>query len=324
MGKILVTGGAGYIGSHIVRQLSELGEQVVVLDSLLHGEKNSLLHNEELIVGDIRNITDLENAFSQYSFDTVIHMAALVDAAESHEKKEEYWEVNAKGSQNVWETAQKHGVKHFLYASSAAVYGTPQSQTAVKEEGPLSTESPYGESKLEGEISLEKTVGNQGNYLAFRFFNVGGAEEKGRLGQNSESRAIMQQAFKAAAGLIPEIIINGRDFGSVDGTAIRDFVHVEDIAFAFVLGLSYLRKGGESRILNLGSGVDHTVGEVLKEVEVVSGKKLNIKYGSRIKGDIAYSLADIRQAKAVLGWEPVHTLRLIISDGWNSYVQRKK
>lgn len=324
MAQILVTGGAGFIGSHIVKSLSEKDEQVVVYDDLSQGSRDALLHDEELIVGDICDEAKLAQVFATHQIETVIHCAALVNAKESVEQPELYQKVNGQGSRNVWRVSAKAGVKHFLYASSAAVYGTPDGQYAVDEEHPLSPESPYGETKLAGETSMFEIAKRHGiGALAFRFFNVGGAEEEGRLGQSRESRAIMQRLFAVANGEADSLTISGHDYDTPDGTVVRDFIHVEDIAFAFVLGLEYLRAGGKSEIINLGSGEAHTIGEVIKEVGIVTGKDIKIEYGERVPGDISYSLADIRKASQILGWEPVHTLRLIVRDGWNSYVQRQ-
>lgn len=319
---ILVTGGCGYIGSHIVKLLSEKGEKVVVFDNLSQGSKAALLHNEELVVGDICSTADLEELFATHEISAVIHLAALVNAKESVEKPELYQKVNDIGSRNVWEASVEAGVKTLLYASSAAVYGTPESRDPILESAPLHPESPYGETKLAGEISLKEIAGDKAKYVIFRFFNVGGAEEEGRLGQSKGSRAIMQRLFAVASGEEGEITISGHDYDTPDGTVVRDFIHVEDIAFAFVLGLEYLRQGKESAIINLGSGESHAIGEVIKEVEIVTGKQIPLVYGPRIPGDISYSLSDISLAEKVLGWEPANTLRLIVRDGWNSYVKR--
>ncbi len=322
MSQILVTGGCGYIGSHIVKLLSENGESVVVFDNLSQGSKSALLQGEELVVGDITDTSAIDALFATHDIEAVIHMAALVNAKESVEQSEIYQKVNDQGSRNVWDAATRAGVKHLLYASSAAVYGTPTTRVPLDESTPLHPESPYGETKLAGETSLKELVVAGGNYLAFRFFNVGGAEEGGRLGQSKGSRAIMQRLFAVASGEDETITISGHDYDTPDGTVVRDFIHVEDIAFAFVLGLEYLRKGKPSSILNLGSGESHTIGEVIKEVGIVTGKNIPLVYGPRVPGDISYSLADISLAQKVLGWEPVHTLRLIVRDGLNSYVKR--
>ncbi len=322
MGKILVTGGCGYIGSHIVKLLSENGEKVVVFDNLSQGSKSALLHNGELIVGDITDKSALTELFSSHQFEAVIHLAALVNAAESNDKADEYKAVNDQGSRNVWEAAVQAGVPYLLYASSAAVYGTPDSRDPLPESAPLHPSNTYGVTKLAGETSLQELSTGDTRYVAFRLFNVGGAEEEGRLGQSKASRAIIQRLFAVSNGEDDQITISGHDYDTPDGTVVRDFIHVEDIAFAFTLALGYLRKGGASTILNLGSGETHTIGEVIKEVEIATGKKINIVYGPRIVGDISYSRADISLAEKILGWEPVHTLRLIVRDGWNSYVKR--
>lgn len=322
MTQILVTGGCGYIGSHIVKALSEAGEKVVVFDNLSQGSRSALLHKEELVVGDITDPLALADLFATHEIEVVIHLAALVNAAESVAKEVIYTAVNDQGSRNVWQAAISAGVRHCLYASSAAVYGTPLSPLPVIEADPLSPESPYGVTKLAGETSLKAIASKDANYLIFRFFNVGGAESEGRLGQSRGSRAIMQRLFAVASGEDEKITISGHDYDTQDGTVVRDFIHVEDIAFAFVLGLNYLRGGKPSATLNLGSGESHTIGEVVKEVEIVTGKNIPIIYAPRIVGDISYSLSSIALAQKTLGWEPVSTLRLIVRDGWNSYVKR--
>lgn len=320
MGQILITGGCGYIGSHIVKALSEAGENVVVFDNLCQGKKSHLLHHEELIVGDITDKSALEQVFATHQIETIMHFAALVNAAESHAKKEEYALVNALGSQKVWETGVKAGVKHFLYASSAAVYGTPKDKFPIQETThPLPT-NPYGATKLAGEQSLVALVTPPTNYLSFRFFNVGGAEQLGRLGQSLSSRAIMPRLFAVAAGRDQAITLSGNDYDTPDGTVVRDFVHVEDIANAYLLGLKYLRAGGQSDILNLGGGQAHTMEEVIKLTRAISQKPIPVVFAPRIEGDISYSLADISCAKAVLGWTPTHDLSQIVRDGYHAYV----
>lgn len=322
MSQILVTGGCGYIGSHVVKALTEVGEKVVVYDNLSQSTEAALLSGEELVVGDIRDQKALKGVFDTHQIEAVIHLAALVNAAESNMNAELYKSVNNIGSQNVWEAAKSAGIRIMMYSSSAAVYGTPRGQKPIKETISLSPSNVYGKTKLAGENSLKKVSVDTVKYGIFRFFNVGGAEEEGRLGQSRGSRAIMQRLFAVAAGDDDRIIISGHDYDTHDGTVLRDFVHVEDVALAFVLGLEQLRKGNESFTLNLGSGESHTVGEVIKEVSIVTGKNIPILYAPRINGDISYSLSDISLVQKVLGWEPVHTLRLIVRDGWNSYVRR--
>ncbi len=320
---ILVTGGCGYIGSHLVKSLSESGEQVVVFDNLSQGNQTSLLHNEELIIGDITDREALKKLFSMHDISAVMHLAALVNAAESVEKADLYREVNADGSRNVWQAATDAGVKVFLYASSAAVYGIPESAAPIQETALLHPSNPYGATKLAGEISLQEVMGEKGNYGIFRFFNVGGAGEP-RLGQSHESRAIMQRLFAVAAKEEKEITISGNDYDTDDGTVVRDFVHVEDIVRGFLLGMRYLQQGGDSFTCNLGAGRTTTMKDLHALVEEITGCTIPINYGPRKPGDISFSLSDIALARRVLGWEPEHSVKDIIESGWRSYVQRKK
>jgi UDP-glucose 4-epimerase len=319
---ILVTGGCGYIGSHVVKALGDVGESVVVFDNLSQGSADSLLLGEQLVVGDIRDKTKLEEVFANHGIETVIHLSALVNATESVTKAIEYQQVNELGSKNVWELAKKYNVKHCLYASSAAVYGNINTRVAISEDYPTSPSNPYGETKLAGEQSLQELMSTEvGNYLIFRFFNVGGAGDTGKLGQSLASRAIMQRLYHAALSG-QEVTISGADYDTIDGTVMRDFVHVEDIVRAMTLGLEYLRKNGKSDVLNLGSGTVHSVKQVINEVEKSAGKSLNIVYGPPNPGDITYSLADINRARQVLGWEPKKSFAEIISSGYHSYRSR--
>ena len=318
---ILVTGGCGYIGSHIVKALTDAGEQVVVYDDLSHGARSALLCGEELVVGDICDSMALRQLFAGHDIEAIIHCAALVSAKESIDQPALYQRVNDLGSRHVWEEATMAGVKILLYASSAAVYGDPVSTTPIKESAPLMPTNPYGLTKLAGEQSLQTLISPDARYGIFRFFNVGGSEDQGRLAQSKSSRAIVQRLFAVAGGQDKQVVISGHDYDTPDGTVMRDFVHVTDIARAYVLALKYLRLGKPSFILNLGSGQAHTIGEVIKAVESVTGQKIPLKYGPRIKGDISYSLADIHLAKQLLGWEPGAPLSTIVYDGWRAYVQ---
>lgn len=322
MGKILVTGGCGYIGSHVVKALSESGEVVLVYDNLTQGKRDALLGSEELVIGDICNKEALADLFRSHQIEAVVHLAALVNAAESVSKADLYHKVNALGSHNVWEAALSASVKHLIYASSAAVYGTPRSLDPITEEAPTIPTNPYGESKLLGEQSLVTLTANRANYLSFRFFNVGGAEIQGRLGQSLESRAIMQRLYAHAIEGGEPVIISGNDYDTPDGTVVRDFVHVEDIARAIVQGLAHLRAAKPSAILNLGGGVGHTIGDVIKCVEKTAGHPLSIIYGPRNPGDISYSLANITRAMKILSWQPSKSFEDIVQSGYNSYRNR--
>ncbi len=322
MGKILVTGGCGYIGSHIVLALSNAGESVIVFDNLTQGHKSSLLNNEVLVEGDILDKNALTQVMKENEVEVVIHLAALVNAAESVTKSDLYNQVNSTGSKNVWECAIEAGVKHIIYASSAAVYGTPANSDPINESSATIPTNPYGESKLAGEKSLIALSTDKYNYLSFRFFNVGGAESEGRLGQSLESRAIMQRLYAHALKLDQSVTISGNDYDTPDGTVVRDFVHVQDIANAIILGIKYLRSNKHSAIVNLGGGVAHSIKEVIAVVENIIGEPLNIIYGPRNAGDISYSLSDITNANNILGWIPTKSLNDIVRDGFNSFKKR--
>ena len=319
---ILVTGGCGYIGSHLVKRLSEIGEQVVVFDNLSAGSPSALLHNEELIVGDIRDTVSLARLFTTHSFETVYHLAALVNAAESDEKKSEYQLVNEKGSDNLWLAAKSVGVKYYLYSSSAAVYGIPHTRSPLAEDSAINPSNVYGETKYAAERSLIKIIEDSGKYGIFRFFNVGGAEEEGRLGQSRESRAIMQRLFAVANGEVPKVIISGHDYDTADGTVHRDFVHVEDIAMALVVGLAYLKQANNSFTVNLGGGHTTSIKELHSITEEITNRKIPIEYTSKIPGDIDYSLSDISLAGSLLAWHPKRDIRKIVKDGWNAYAKQ--
>jgi UDP-glucose 4-epimerase len=322
MGKILVTGGCGYIGSHIVLALSNAGESVIVFDNLTQGHKSALLNNEVLVEGDILDKNALTQVMKEHEIEVVIHLAALVNAAESVTKSDLYNQVNSTGSKNVWECAIETGVKHIIYASSAAVYGTPANSDPINESSATIPTNPYGESKLAGEKSLILLSTDKYNYLSFRFFNVGGAESEGRLGQSLESRAIMQRLYAHALKLDQSVTISGNDYDTPDGTVVRDFVHVQDIANAIILGIKYLRANQHSAIINLGGGVAHSIKEVITVVENIIGEPLNIIFGPRNAGDISYSLSDITTAKNILGWRPTKSLNNIVRDGFNSFKKR--
>lgn len=320
---ILVTGGCGYIGSHLVKLLSEAGESVVVYDNLSEGIEKNLLHHEPLVVGDITDPAKLQQVFAHYQIDTVVHLAALVNAAESVAKAQEYEAVNDHGSRNVWEQSQRAGVKHFLYSSSAAVYGNITSTEPVTEDHPQNPSNPYGSTKLAGEHSLLSVLRSEQNYLIFRFFNVGGAEPSGVLGQSLASRSIMQRLFDAALTHSP-LVVNGSDYNTIDGTVVRDYVHVLDIVQTLAQGIVHLREGRDSAILNLGTGVPHTINQIIAEFEQLTNIRVPITYRDRSIGDIPYSLADISRARTLLGYAPTHTFSEIISSGYQSYLRRTK
>ena len=319
---ILVTGGCGYIGSHVVKALSESGEAVIVFDNLSSGKPENLLHNEKLINGDITSKKDLQTLFANHPINLVIHCAALVNAAESVDKPKLYKKVNDQGSQSLWQQATKAGVKHFIYASSAAVYGNPQGKAPILETHPLAPTNPYGETKLAGEKSLINIAKpTNSNYAIFRFFNVGGADSSGRIGQSKNSLAIIPTLLSVAAGNKKNITINGNNFNTPDGTVIRDFVHASDISQAILKAVKHLKNSKPSFVANLGSGQTTSINQLIKTTKEVTDKKITVKYGQPKPGDISYSLANITKVKTTLNWQPEHSLKEILKDAWNFYAK---
>lgn len=317
---ILVTGGCGYIGSHIVDLLSSQGEDVVVYDSLITGKSANLLRNQKLIIGDILDSAKLESVFVDYHPEVVIHLAALVNAAESAARSKDYLAVNLDGSRQVFELAAKYGTKLILFASSAAVYGNPGTKQALTETSPLKPASPYGISKMAAEQVLQDlALRSSLNYGIFRFFNVAGAKSNGQLSQNPANNAILTRLLMNASGQTSSLTISGSNYDTSDGTVVRDFIHVDDIASAFKQAISHYKHGGESYILNLCSKIPLTLKQLASKVEAITGKSLTIQYGPRLKGDVEYSLGDNHCAKEILKWHPQKTIDDIIKDSWTAF-----
>lgn len=302
--KILVTGGAGYIGSHVVRQLGIAGESVVILDNLSTGFEAAVTAGE-LVVGDTGDAALLENVFTANAIDTVMHFAALTIVPESVADPLKYYRNNTASSRTLLEIAAKHGTKNIVFSSTAAVYGMPDAPTA-SEETPTRPINPYGTSKLMTEWMLRDLQAAGGpNYVALRYFNVAGCEPTGTIGQSTpKATLLVKVACEAATGQRPGVSIFGTDFPTPDGTGLRDYIHVEDLATAHLAALTYLRDGGESIVLNCGYGHGYSVREVLAAVEKASGTKLTISECARRPGDPAELVATANRVREVLRWQP--------------------
>lgn len=274
---ILVTGGAGYIGSHVVRQLGEAGKSVVVLDDLSTGHKQAVLTGE-LIVGSTGDPDCLERLFSSYAIDTVMHFAAHTIAA---------------------------GVKHFVFSSTAAVYGIPEAGIA-SEESATQPINPYGQSKLMTEQMLRDVAAvNDLRYVVLRYFNVAGSDPLGRIGQSTKSATLLTKvACEAAVGKRPEVLIFGTDYDTPDGTGVRDYIHVEDLASAHLRSLDYLQGGGESTTLNCGYGCGFSVREVIAQVEAAAGHSIPVREVARRDGDPPILISKADRIRSLLGWAP--------------------
>lgn len=302
--KILVTGGAGYIGSHVVRQLGGAGEDVLVLDNLSTGFEAAVTHGK-LVVGDTGDAALLEQIFGEHSIDTVLHFAAHTVVPESVSDPLKYYRNNTASSRTLLEAAAKHGVRHFVFSSTAAVYGTPEGGKA-SEDTPTQPINPYGTSKLMTEWMLRDLAAAGGpNYVALRYFNVAGCDPSGTIGQSTpKATLLVKAACEAATGKRPGISIFGTDYPTPDGTGLRDYIHVEDLASAHLDALRYLRDGGDSTVLNCGYGHGYSVREVLQAVERANDSPLKISEQPRRAGDPPELVAVANRVREVLGWSP--------------------
>ena len=316
--KILVTGGCGYIGSHVVRQLSEAGYQVVVYDNLSTGFSEALLYGEELIQSDLADQEALDAAFQCHGFTTVLHFAAAIVAPESVTLPIKYYGNNTRNTLVLLETCARFGVKHFIFSSTAAVYGYPEGGVA-SEETLTAPINPYGSSKLMSEWMLRDVGTAHGlSYVALRYFNVAGADPLARTGQRTpEATHLIKVACQTALEQRQLTAIYGTDYPTPDGTGIRDYIHVEDLASAHLAALGYLQQGGTSTVMNVGYGQGSSVRDVLAMVKQVSGVDFEVVEADRRPGDPACLVARAERIRQLTGWQPHYNdLKTIIEDAW--------
>lgn len=316
--EILVTGGCGYIGSHVVRQLSEAGHSVVVYDNLSTGFKDALLHGEELIQAELADHAALEAAFQKHQFKTVLHFAAAIVAPESVSLPLKYYGNNTRNTLGLLEASVKFGVERFIFSSTAAVYGFPEGGSA-SEETLLAPINPYGTSKLMSEWMLRDTAAAHGlKYVALRYFNVAGADPRARIGQRTpEATHLIKIACQTALGQRQQAAIYGTDYPTPDGTGIRDYIHIEDLAAAHLAALGYLDKGGESTAINVGYGQGSSVREVMAMVKQVSGVDFKVVEEGRRPGDPACLIARAEKIRQLTDWRPRYdSLETIVKDAW--------
>ncbi len=314
--RSLVTGGAGYIGSHTVGRLRERGDQVVVFDSLELGYRQAI-GDAPLVVGNTRDAALLKRTLVDHGIEAVIHFAAYKAAGESVSEPGKYFDNNVQGTLQLLEAMREVGTKLLVFSSTAAVYGTPEI-LPVTEESPLHPESPYGESKLIVEQMLKWYDRAHGlRSVALRYFNAAGNVPDGSMGEDpSRVQNLVPLVMKAATGRAPAIKVFGTDYPTQDGTAIRDYIHVLDLADGHLKALDYLRAEARSDVFNLGTGKGSTVKEVIETAKRISGVAIPTELVGRRAGDPVAVWADNSKARRVLGWTPRYDLEAIVGSAW--------
>jgi UDP-glucose 4-epimerase len=312
---VLVTGGAGYIGSHTVHELTDAGERVVVLDNLSTGFRFALPASVPLVVGNAGDPPLVTSLVRQHKIDAILHFAGSIVVPDSMADPLGYYFNNTAISRALIEAAVKSGIRHFIFSSTAAVYGEQQ-QSPVNEAATTAPLSPYGSSKLMTEIMLRDVARAHGlAHVILRYFNVAGADPKLRTGQSMQGAThLIKLASQAAIGLRPDLTVFGTDYPTPDGSCVRDYIHVTDLARAHVSALRYLRAGGPSSTMNCGYGRGSSVLEVIDAIRRISGLSLDINYAGRRAGDPASLVADVSRIRATLDWEPQYdNLETIVS-----------
>lgn len=320
---VLVTGGAGYIGSHTVLELLKRGEEVVVIDNLLKGHKEALLSEAKFFKGDLRDSEFLHQVFMENQIETVVHFAADSLVGESVKDPLKYYDNNVSGAISLLKAMLKHNVKKIVFSSTAAVYGEPD-LVPIKETLPTNPTNPYGETKLAIEKMLkwsEEAYGIQ--HVVLRYFNVAGADNDGKLGEDHQPEThLIPIILQVAQGKREKIMIFGEDYDTPDGTCIRDYIHVTDLVNAHILAIQRLREGGFSSVYNLGNGNGFSVKEVIEISRQVTGKAIPAEVAPRRTGDPGRLVASSGKAERELSWKPEYSsLETMIESAWK-WVQK--
>jgi UDP-glucose 4-epimerase len=305
--SILVTGGAGYIGSHMVFALTDAGKDVVVLDNLSTGSRGLVSEAAQFAQGDAGDIPFVSGLIARHGVDTIIHFAGSIVVPDSVADPLAYYANNTVVARNLIEAAVKGGVKNFIFSSTATVYAGASSDP-LSETLPTGPVSPYGRSKLMTEWMLEDCArAYVFRFVVLRYFYVAGADTKGRTGQSSpRATHLIKRASQVALGRVPHLDIFGTDYPTADGTGVRDYIHVSDLVAAHALALDYLRDGGGPAVMNCGYGHGASVRDVIASMERVTGHKLPVRESPRRAGDPPWLVADARKIREVLGWQPKH------------------
>lgn len=328
--KFLVTGGAGYIGSHVAHQLVDAGHDVVVLDNLYSGHRWAVPEKSVFIEGSAGDRNLVERILGENLFDGVLHFAAHIEVGESVENPAKYYRNNTVAALGLFEASAKAGISKVIFSSTAAVYGEPQIQL-IDESQPLLPVNPYGASKMMSERVLgDIAAASDGKlkYVILRYFNVAGARRDLRIGQATpRATHLVKIAAETALGLRQSMSIHGTDYPTKDGTCLRDYIHVEDLAKGHLDALTYLERGGTSDVFNVGYGQPYSVREVIETMKNVTGRNFEVKEGPRRPGDAISLAANNKKIREVLGWTPKHDdLSLICETAfkWEKELQKKK
>ena len=322
--KILVTGGAGYIGSHVVKALGLKGYEILVYDNLSTGHEWALLYGR-LVRGDLSDIRFVDQVIREYKPDAVMHFAALIQVEESVREPLKYYRHNIGNTLNLLEVMKNNNVRKLIFSSTASVYGIPET-IPVTEDAPLAPINPYGASKATVErILSDLSQASDFRYVSLRYFNVAGADPEARIGQAyAESTHLITRALKTAKGEFDRLQIFGTDYPTQDGTCIRDYIHVDDLAHAHIITLEYLLESGMSRVYNCGYGHGYSVREVVRTVKDVTGTDFRTEETGRRPGDPPMLVADSSRLKKELQWKPVHAdLEFIIKTAWQWETRRQ-
>jgi len=320
---VLICGGAGYIGSHINKALNQKGYGTIVFDNLVYGHREAVKWGD-FIEGDLSNLNDIEEVFQQNNIEVVFHFAAYAYVGESVEEPEKYYYNNVVNTLNLLRVMKKYGCNKIIFSSTCATYGEPQGLpiTENMEQNPI---NPYGMTKLIIENILkdyEKAYGL--NFVVLRYFNAAGADPDGEIGENHYPEThLIPLVLKAAAGEKKGIYVYGTDYDTQDGSCIRDYIHVVDLASAHLLALHYLEMGNKSDFFNLGNEKGTSVLEVIQAVKQVTGKEFTVFTGDRRNGDPAKLVGSSQKARKVLGWQPLYTdITTIVQHAWNWYQKK--
>lgn len=314
--NIFVTGGAGYIGSHVANLLVQNNHKVVVFDNLEEGHKAAVNKKALFIEGDLKNKKQIDKAIKENQIDAVIHFASYIIVSESMKNPEKYYGCVSSGK-NLLDSMKENKVKKIIFSSSAAVYGDPE-KTPIKEDAPLKPKNPYGEMKVMFEEKLKEYDSEHGiKYISLRYFNAAGADPSGIIGEDHQTETHLIPLILKAILNNTDVIIFGTDYNTKDGTCIRDYIHVNDLAQAHVLALEHLNKTNKSNIYNLGCKQGYSVKEVIKTCEEITGENIKVIESERREGDPAILIADSDKIRKELKWIPKYDLKDIIKTAWN-------